>query len=169
MSTVRNGEFDVHGVKARIRYIAPRPETNPWYWGFNLETGWTDRHLQDRPWSAELRGIAGYEGKRWIVSINPTVETDGDNRFVEPISMELQSKVGYRWNDKLIVGLESFNEFGPVRRLGELRDQPQMLYAAVDVELPKGELNVGIGRGLTGHSDGWAIKTVFGLPLMPAK
>ena len=110
--------------------------------------------------------ICGQSAKARLVV---TVETDGDNRFVEPISMELQSKVGYRWNDKLIVGLESFNEFGPVRRLGELRDQPQMLYAAVDVELPKGELNVGIGRGLTGHSDGWAIKTVFGLPLMPAK
>jgi hypothetical protein len=167
MSTVRAGAFDVHGAKARIRYIAPRPVANPWYWGFNLETGWTDRHLEDRPWTVELRGIAGYEGRRWILSVNPTVETAADDRAVEPASMELQSKIGYRLTDRLIVGLESYNELGPVRRFSALRDEPQMLYAVTDIELPRGELNLGVGRGLTGSSDGWAVKAVWGIPLSP--
>lgn len=165
VATVRNGEFDAHGLKAHMRYVAPRPQAQPFYWGFNFEAGWTDRHLEARPWTAELRGIAGYEGRRWIVALNPTVETAADAHDVEPASLALQGKVGYRVNEKLILGLESYNEFGPVRRFGPLRDEPQMLYAAADIDLPRGDLNLGIGRGLTGSADGWAVKVVWGLPM----
>jgi hypothetical protein len=163
-ATVRHDEFDAHGVKAHVRHIAPRPEDNPWYWGFNFEAGFTDKHLDERPMSAELRGIAGYEGRRWIVAVNPTVETSANSQAVDPVSFELQVKVGYRATDKLILGIESYNEFGPVRDFGPLGAQPQMLYATTDYEWRGIDLNVGVGRGLTASSDGWAVKTVIGVP-----
>ena len=165
VAAVRNQALDVHGLKTHVRYIAPRPQTSPWYWGFNAEVGWTDRHLEDRPWTAELRGIAGYEGKRWIVALNPTLETAADSHAAEPVSLELQSKLGYRLNGALILGLESYNAFGPVQAFGPLRDQPQMLYLAADLALPRADLNIGLGHGLTGASDGWAVKLVVGVPL----
>ena len=163
--TARGGAFDVHGVEAHIRYIAPRPEESPWYWGFNFETGFTDKHLEERPVTFELRGIAGYEGKRWIVAFNPTFESAANSQAADPVTFELQGKLGYKVTEKLILGVESFNEFGRVQDFGPLGQQPQMLYATADYEWRGLDLNLGVGRGLTSSSDGWTIKTVVSVQL----
>ena len=164
-ATVRGNEFDGHGIKSHVRYVAPRDPDSPWYWGFNFEAGWTDKHLEEKPASAELRGIMGYEGQRWIVALNLTVETSASSQAVDPVSFELQAKIGYRVTDKLILGVESYNEFGPVQDFGPLGAQPQMLYAAADYEWRGLGLNVGVGRGLTPSSDGWTVKAAIGIPL----
>ena len=164
-ATVRDGAFDAHGIKAHVRYIAPRPESSPWYWGFNFETGFTDKHLQERPFTAELRGIAGYEGERWIVAINPTVETSINSRAAEPASFELQATIGYRVTKALILGVESYNEFGPIEAFGPLGRQPQVLFATADYAWRGMDFNFGVGRGLTNASDGWTLKAVIGVPL----
>ena len=164
-TTVRNREFDVHGLAAHVRYIAPRPQDSPWYWGLNFEAGFTDKHLEERPATFELRGIFGYEGRRWIVAFNPTLATAANSQATDPITFELQGKLGYRATEKLIVGLESYNEFGPVRDFGPVGQQPQMLYAAVDYEWRGLALNFGVGRGLTRASDGWTLKTAISVPL----
>lgn len=164
-TTARNGEFDAHGAEVHVRYVAPRPESSPWYWGFNFETGFTDKHLQERPVTFELRGILGYEGQRWIVSFNPTLATAANSLATDPVTFELQGKFGYRLTDKLIVGFESYNEFGPVRDFGPTGQQPQMLYATVDFAWRGADLNLGVGRGLTQSSDGWTVKAVISVPL----
>lgn len=164
MTTVRNGEFDAHGLKSRIRYIAPHAETGA-YWGANLEVGWTDHHLDAKPWSAELRGIWGYEGKTWVVSFNPTLEMAAGQGAAEPVALELQTKIGRRFGEKLIFGLESYNDFGPVQRFSAFGQESQMVYATADFELKHGDLNLGLGHGLNSASDGWAVKAVWGLRL----
>src|SRR5215469_1824804 len=92
-TTVRDGAFDGHGIKLHTRWIAPRPEGQEWYGGFNAEVGWSDRHVGERPWTVELRGIVGWEGKRWVLAANPTLETAADGRGGEPVAFELQSKI----------------------------------------------------------------------------
>ena len=164
MATVRDGAFDAHGIKGRIRYIAPHAEAGA-YWGANLEVGWTDHHLQAKPWSAELRGIWGYAGKTWIISFNPTLEMSAGQGAAEPVALEMQAKVGRRFGDKLILGLESYNDFGQVQRFSAFDQESQMLYATADFALKHGDLNLGVGHGLNGVSDGWAVKAVWGLPL----
>ena len=128
----RHGRFGAHGVKLHVRYIAPRPEGSPWYWGVNAETGYTDARLADRPVSAELRGIIGYEGKRWVLALNPTLETAAGRGGTDPVSFEMQSKFGYRVTDQLLLGLESYDELGPVRGFQPPGGQPHTLYAAAD-------------------------------------
>ena len=165
VTTVRGGAFDAHGVKAHLRYVAPRPEGRPWYWGVNAEIGWTDRHLEERPWTAEVRGLAGYEGSRWVLAVNPTLETSVDGRGGEPVELSIQSKIGYRVGERLILGAESYNTFGPVARLEPFGRQSQIVYVTADADWPGLDLNFGVGKGLTRASDGWAIKAVIGIPL----
>ena len=83
-TTLRDHAFDAHGIKAHVRWIAPRPEDRPWYLGFNAEVGWTDRHLGEKPWTVELRAIAGWEGARWVFAVNPTLETAADTAANRP-------------------------------------------------------------------------------------
>jgi hypothetical protein len=168
MATVRGGALDAHGIKSRIRYIAPHAEGRP-YWGGNLEVGWTDHHLEAKPWSAELRGIWGYEGKLWILALNPTLEMSAGRGPAEPLALEIQAKVGRRLGDSLILGLESYNDFGPVQRFSAFGQESQMVYATADIALKHGDLNLGLGHGLNGVSDGWAVKAVWGLPLGRAR
>ena len=164
-TTVRDGAFDAHGIKAHVRWIDPRPEDRPWYFGFNAEAGWSDRHVEERPWTVELRGIAGWEGKRWVLAVNPTLETAADGHGGEPVAFELQTKVGYRVSDKWLLGIESYNAFGPIAQIEPLDRQSQILYAAADTEWRGLDLNFGVGKGLTRDSDGWAVKAVIGIPL----
>jgi hypothetical protein len=165
LSTVRGGAFDVHGLKAHMRWIAPKPEAQPWYWGANAEIGWTDRHLEERAFTVEGRAIAGYEGKRWVFAVNPTLETAADGDGSEPVAFQLQTKAGYRLSERWMVGLESYNAFGPVERFGEFGEHGQTLYATVDAQLGRVDLNLGVGKGLTSASDGWTVKAVIGIPL----
>ena len=164
-TTIRDGAFDAHGIKAHARWISPRREDQAWYFGFNGEVGWSDRHLEERPWTVELRAIAGWEGRRWVLAVNPTVETAADGRGGEPVAFELQSKIGYRVSASWMLGIESYNAFGPIARIEPLNRQSQMVYATADAEWRGLDLNFGVGRGLTHASDGWAIKAVIGIPM----
>ena len=166
-TTVRDNAFDAHGIKAHVRWIAPRPEDQPWYFGFNAEVGWTDRHLDEKPWTAEFRAIAGWEGKRWVLAVNPTLETAVDGHGGEPVAFELQSKLGYRVTEKWLLGLESYNAFGPIAQIEPLDRQSQILYATADTDWRGLDLNFGVGRGLTHDSDGWVVKAVIGVPIGP--
>jgi hypothetical protein len=164
-TTVRDGAFDAHGIKAHLRWIPARPEDRPWYYGANLEVGWTDRHLEEKPFTVELRAIAGWEGKRWVLAVNPTLETAVDGHGGEPVVFEMQSKLGYRVSETWLLGVESYNAFGPVAQIDPLDRQSQIVYATADTQWRGLDLNVGVGKGLTHESDGWAVKAVIGIPL----
>ena len=164
-TTLRGGAFDAHGLKVHVRWIAPRPEGRAWYLGVNAEAGWTDRHLEERPCTVELRAIAGWEGKRWVLAVNPTLETAADGRGGEPMAFEMQAKLGYRVNEAWLLGVESYNAFGPIARIEPLDRQSQIVYAVADTHWRGLDLNFGVGKGLTHASDGWAIKAVIGVPL----
>jgi hypothetical protein len=116
-TTIRDGAFDAHGIKAHARWVSPRPEGQAWYVGFNGEVGWSDRHLGERPWTVELRALAGWEGRRWVVAVNPTLETAADDRGGEPVAFELQTKIGYRVSDEWLLGSRATTPSVPSPRL----------------------------------------------------
>lgn len=157
--------LDVDGAKVRVRYIAPRPSGQDWYWGANLEAGYVGRRVEPNPWGAELRAILGVDRGRWVVSVNPTLEGSFAGERREPVSFQVQSKLGYRVSQTLILGAESYNSFGPVARLGSLSTHEQVVYVVADVALHRCDLNLGLGRGLDARSDGWVLKAVIGVPL----
>jgi hypothetical protein len=159
-----SGRYGVSGAKARIRYIAPHDEYG-FYWGGNFEVGRVAHRIELNPWGEELRGIAGYEGRRWILAVNPTLEWSISGPKPEPVSFQMQSKLGYRVDERLILGLESYNSFGPVQRFSRPQDEEQMLYATADMSFKRVSVNLGLGRGLSGASDGWVAKAVIAIPL----
>jgi hypothetical protein len=155
------GDFHADGGKLRIKYIAPHNEDAGWFWGGNLEVGSTSRRVSETRWTAELKGILGYRQAPWTLAVNPNIDWS-ISRGGGPAAADLDFKVSYDIGNKTGIGVESYNELGAAKHLSLSSDNGRILYAVVDKEFGKFDLNAGIGRGLTAASDRWVLKFIVG-------
>lgn len=158
------GETRIDGEKIRVKFIAPKAEENPFFYGANLEIGRVDHRLDENPWNGELKGIFGYKGSRWTAALNANVDFKISGPAASPTSLEIDTKLAYKTNGGYQLGLESYNALGPFRQLGVLGQQSQTLYAVIDTSIHGWDLNFGIGRGYAGASDRWVLKAIVGVP-----
>jgi len=161
--TSRNAQGDFHadGRKVRIRYIAPHNEEAGWFWGGNFEVGSTSRRVSETRWTAELKGILGYRQGPWLLAVNPNFDWSISHGG-GPAEADVDFKVSYDIGNKTSVGIESYNELGAAKHLSLSSGNGRILYAVVDKEFGKFDLNAGIGRGLTAASDRWVLKFIVG-------
>lgn len=156
------GEAYENGMRLRLKYVAPRDEGQRLFAGFNTEFGYSARRVADSAWNLELRPIVGYRDERWLVAFNPIV----DYAFSAPgrgSSFEPALKVGRLVAPGWRVGFEDYASLGPLRRVAE-REHAHTLYAALDVEVGRLDLNLGVGRGFGETGDRWVVKMIVGLP-----
>lgn len=158
------GQTKIDGEKIRVKFIAPKAEENPFFYGANLEIGRVDHRLDENPWNGELKGIFGYKGSRWTAAMNANVDFKISGPAASPTSLEIDTKLAYKTNGGYQLGLESYNALGPFRQLGALGQQSQTLYAVVDTSIHGWDINFGIGRGYAAASDRWVLKAIIGVP-----
>ncbi|MDB5928118.1 MAG: hypothetical protein JWN13_7054 [Betaproteobacteria bacterium] len=151
------------GQKLRFKYIAPHDDRSGSFWGMNLEIGKSSRRVGEVPWNAQLKGIYGYRSGPWTVAFNTNFDWSLSGSPNSPVAFEFDTKVAYETPHGFQLGFESYNELGPVRHLGHIGDLSQTLYAVIDSEIRKVDVNFGIGRGLTPASDRWVMKLVVGI------
>jgi len=151
------------GQKLRLKYIAPHDEQHGSFWGANLEIGYTSRRVAEVPWNTELKGIYGFRTGKWTVAVNANLDWSLHGSPSTPVELELTTKVAYRMPGNYQLGFESYNGMGRLSSPGRLGEQNQVLYAVVDADLGKLDLNAGIGRGLTAASDRWVAKFIIGI------
>jgi len=151
------------GEKIRAKYIAPHDEEHGPFWGANLEVGKTSIRVSEAPWNAELKGIYGYRTERWLVAVNTNFDWAWAGQVNAPVSLEIDTKLAYKTDAGPQLGIESYNELGPLRDPGPLSKFSQTLFAVVDTELGQFDLNAGIGYGLTSVSDKWVLKFIVGI------
>jgi hypothetical protein len=164
LSTVApDGSVLVGGEKLRLKFIAPHPQDQAWYWGLNLEIGKVAHAYDPNPWNGELKGILGYRAKRWVLAINPNIDWTFSNRVHAPPTIEIDTKVSYKLAKDFAVGVESYDEIGELAALGGA-GQMHNLYGAVDTSLRGWDLNLGVGWGLTRDSDGLVAKAIVSVP-----
>ncbi len=161
----RDGRVRAAGIKGRIKFIAPRSEGQAWFWGVNFEIGRVAHDLDVNPWNAELKGIYGFRKGPWTVAFNANLDWKVSGPAPSPASLDIDAKVSYRVQDDLALGFESYNGFGPLKRLGHFGEEDQAIYAVVDKGFGKWDLNLGLGHGYGGAADGWVMKAVIGVPI----
>jgi hypothetical protein len=162
LSTRAAGEalhFD--GPKLRLKYIPVHDPDRGFYWGVNLEIGRTTRRVSEQPWNGQLKGIVAWRGERWTWTANPNLDWSLSAQG-GPAVFGVDVKAAYGVTARTQLGLESYNELGPLRSLGPLGTYGKTLYAALDHDFGGVDLNAGIGRGLTSDADGWTVKFVIG-------
>jgi hypothetical protein len=151
------------GEKVRIKYVAPHDEDHGSFWGANLEIGKTSIRVSEAPWNAELKGIYGSRTERWLFAVNSNFDWSLSGRVKAPVSLEVDTKVAYKTDAGPQLGIESYNELGPLRALGHINNLSQTLYGVIDTQLGQFDLNAGVGRGLTNVSDRWLFKFIVGI------
>ena len=161
----RSGRLEAAGVKGRIKFIAPKMDGQDWWWGLNFEIGRVNHTLDINPWNAELKGIWGLRKGRWTVGMNLNLDWTVSGAQPGPATLDFDTKLAWQVKPGLQLGVESYNGLGPVRHLGHLGQETQVLYGAVDTTLGKWDLNLGVGHGYGGAVDGWVMKAVIGVPI----
>lgn len=168
MTVDRDGRFEVGGVKARIKWVAPRPKDQDWFWGANFEIGRVRRDLDTNPWNAELKGILGVRKGPWTLAANLNMDWMVSGPDHTPVDFQLATKAAYRLDADTQIGVENYNGLGGGRAFGRLSGADHQTYLAVDRSFGRWDLNLGVGYGYGRPEDRWILKAVVGVPIGPS-
>lgn len=165
MTVDRDGAFRASGVKGRVKWVAPRPAGQEWFWGLNLEVGRVAKSLDINPWNAELKGIVGVRKGPLTLAANLNADWVVSGPEHGPVTYQVATKAAYRLSEATAIGIESYNGLGGGRRFGQLSEEDQSTYLVVDTSLGKWDLNLGAGYGYGRPEDRFVLKAVIGVPI----
>lgn len=165
LTTFRDNRYNVDGAKVRIKYIAPKADSQDWYWGLNFEIGKVDREVDINPWNAEGKAIVGWRKGRWDLAFNTNFDFVVSGPRPTPVSIQLATKIDYKVTDKLALGVESYDGAGDFEHPGRFTGSGLEIYATADASLGKWDFNMGVGRGYSGEPDQWTLKLIVSAPI----
>ena len=97
------------------------------------------------------------------VSLNPAIEVGlrGPEAGEAPV-FEPSAKIASHVRRAVWLGVEYYAETGSIKHFEPWSAQHHLVFPALDVRGSDWNLNIGVGRGLTGGSEHWVVKTIFG-------
>jgi hypothetical protein len=167
MEVDRAGRLEVGGAKARLKYIAPHDEKAGFFWGANFELGRVRRRLDVNPWNAEAKAIAGWRRGRWTLAGNLNFDFTVSGPATAPATFQLAAKAAYELKPGFSLGLESYSDLGDTSRLRLDGRGNHAIYAVIDKNFGRFDLDLGIGRGYGRPEDKWVVKAIIGIPIDP--
>ncbi len=156
------GNFDFNGAKLRLKYVAP--SSGGFFWGMNIESGYTSRRVTENYVNTELRPILGWRGDKWLVAVNPIIDAalSGDVSR-EPVfapALKIARTVG----EGTQLGIEHHADMGPIHHMPAFNQQNHVLFGVLDIQKGAFDVNFGVGHGLTSASEKWVVKMIVGIP-----
>jgi hypothetical protein len=164
----RGGDLEIGGAKARIKWVAPRPEGQDSFWGLNFELGKVRHSLDQNPWNAELKGIAGVRKGPWTLAANLNVDwvVSGPDAGSPP-DLQLALKAAYSLGKDTAIGFETYNGLGTTKAFGHLNQNDNQTFLVLDRSFGRWDVNFGVGYGYGAPEDRWILKAVIGVPIGP--
>ena len=159
-----DGNFYATGLRPRLKYIHPREEGNPFFWGLNTEFGYSSLKVTDTMWGMEIRPIIGFENDHWLVSFNPILDIPLSKGGMHKAEFEPSLKVMRRINGDLELGIEHYSGMGPISNLQGWKNQEHTTYLAADFKVKGMEINFGVGHGYQKAEDDWVVKSIVAFP-----
>ena len=154
-----NGQFLLDGVKLRALAVSPGAKDRTFFYGLNVELGYSAKHWQPERVNSEFRPILGLHLGRWELIVNPIVDM-AVGRHMTP-ELAPASRVAYALSDSWTIGLEHYSELGPINNLLGLSRQSHTGYAVVDWAFEPYDIEFGIGHGFTSASDPLIMKLLI--------
>ena len=166
---VRDAQGTSHfaGPKLRLKWLPLQPEESGqgWFMGANVEYAQIAASMEQSRNFIELRPIAGYRGRDWLLAANPILgwalsgpDHDGKPEFSPSVKIARTVAQG------LALGVEYYAGLGKINNILPHAEQSHTLYFALDYERKSWAFNVGIGRGLNDATDRWTLKTIIAVP-----
>lgn len=154
-----------NGLRARLKYIAPRQSDENMFYGLNVELGRDTRRTSDSISAMEIRPIMGYRDEQWLVSFNPILTLGLAANVSHQPQFEPALKLTHRIGQGLRGGLEYYGSYGSFSHLLPSNQRAHSLYAVADYDKGGYDVNFGIGRGFVNEPDTWVMKAIIALPL----
>jgi hypothetical protein len=156
------GGFDFNGAKLRIKHIAP--SSGAFFWGMNVEVGYTSRRVSENYVNTELRPILGWRSDRWLFAVNPIIDVALSGNASHEPSFAPALKIARTVGEGVQFGLEHHADMGPINHMPAFNQQNHVVYGVFDVQKGGFDLNFGLGRGVTSASEKWVAKMIIGIP-----
>jgi hypothetical protein len=152
------------GWHVRPRFSLPEFNSFPFHFSLSLEYAFNQPEFDPNGQTLEIRPIFERQRGRLYLSINPSmsVAVKGPDAGSAP-GFGPSVKGGWDFSKTVAGGIEYYSETGTVKHIEPLSDQHHILFGAVDLNVsPDWEVNFGLGRGLTGTSEHWIVKSILG-------
>ena len=151
---------------ARIRPRFRFPETPRLFFNVSIsfELGFNQPEFEANTRTLEIRPILEHQEGRFYLSINPDLSKalKGPDSGSGP-EFEPGIKVSWNVTPKVAAGVEYYGATGPITHWEPREDQRHMVFPTIDLDVsPDWELNFAVGRGLTGASEHWVLKSIVG-------
>lgn len=152
------------GVHLRPRVRAPEDWGLPVGLGLSVEVGYQQSTYSLDTWTIEIRPIIDKQIGPWYFAFNPVLDQSLKGPGTRTgIEFSPQAKIGFDLTKVVSPGIEYYGGLGPIGGFLPARQQQQLLFAVVDLNVdPKWEFNFGVGVGLTHDSDGLILKLILG-------
>ena len=152
------------GARIRPRFRLPETATLFFKVSVSFELGFNQPEFEANTRTLEIRPILEHQDGRLYLSINPDLSKalKGPD---EHGGLEFEPGVKASWNVSRAVaaGVEYYGATGEITRFVPRADQHHMIFPTVDFDVSRDwELNFGVGRGLTGTSEHWIVKSIVG-------
>jgi hypothetical protein len=150
-------------------HVRPRfsvPARLHWPVGLSLsqEFGYQRAVFSPDTWTWEVRPIVDQKLGRFYWSLNPVLERSfkgpGTKKGFE---FSPNAQITWDFTPRITGALEYYGALGSIHGFDAAREQVHLLVPSIDLNLsPLWEFNLGIGLGLTSHTDGPLIKAIVG-------
>jgi hypothetical protein len=163
----------IDGVKARVKW---RPDSSvnaekngsPWYWAVNFEMGQLNQRFNPEQKVGQLKLIGLWRQGNWTVGGNVNFDRTLNASSAIGATTEVDTKLAYRIGNpegrNFQIGLEQYAYRGAMSGAFAGQNKNKMNFLAVDFEVNKWELNIGLGRATGAVDDKTLIKAVIGVP-----
>ncbi len=159
------GDAFINALRVRLKYIAPRRDDEPVFYGLNVELSRDSSRTSDSISVMELRPIIGYRDVRWLVSFNPILNMGLAANVSRQPQFEPALKLTHSMGESVRGGLEYYGAYGSLNHPLPGNQRAHTVFAVADVATRGFDFNFGIGRGFVNAGDTWVIKAIVELPL----
>ncbi|HLY96217.1 MAG TPA: hypothetical protein VKO66_03310, partial [Sideroxyarcus sp.] len=158
------GDTFLNGLRARLKYIAPRQSDEDMFYGLNVEVGRDSVRTSDSISAMEIRPIIGIRNARWLVSFNPILTLGLAANVSRQPQFEPALKLTHSMGEGLRGGFEYYGAYGSLSHPLPGNQRAHSLYAVADIVKGGYDVNFGIGRGFVNSPDTWVAKAIVALP-----
>lgn len=158
-SVESNGNVKFNGIKLRALFVSPDADKRTFFYGVNFEFSYNATSWDSKRFTSEMRPIIGWHLGQVDLIFNPILDNsyEGVSRF----DFAPATRVAYHLSNRWAVALEEYDDFGPLRRFYDGRDQSHKLFAVVDYDGEPVTVEAGVGFGMTPASDNLVLKLIL--------
>jgi hypothetical protein len=150
----------INGGKVRLLFAVPHAEDRKFFYAANFEFSYNSRHWDERRYTSEIRPIIGWHLNAWDVIVNPILDNSYLGGF-KSLDFAPATRVAYNFNPKWAAAVEEYADIGPLRDFYPSSEQSHQIFGVFDHSSKIGDIEAGVGLGVTGASDRWTLKLLW--------